>query len=83
MVLRTEPALRNGFLHVFGLLLNSSYRLAHLRIVQLRKLEVALPLLRSLNLGWKSASGNGTITIDGINAYHFDSGGVEFGKGCG
>ena len=56
--MRTEPALRNGFLHVCGLLLNSSHRLAHLGIVQLRKLEIALPLLRSLNLGWKSACGN-------------------------
>lgn len=50
VILHTEPALRNGFLHVLGLLLDSSHRLAHLGIVQLRKLEVALPLLRSLNL---------------------------------
>lgn len=49
VILHTEPALRN-FLHVLGLLLDSSHRLAHLGIVQLRKLEVALPLLRSLNL---------------------------------
>ena len=50
VILHTEPALRNGFLHVLGLLLDSSHRLAHFGIVKLRKFEVALPLLRSLNL---------------------------------